>query len=320
MPPQSAPYSVPSMQKSGLPRAIVVALVGVVLLAIIGAGVWFYQQQYALSPLNKALGLSKEQHVSVALGVTHIATLFTVSGDGVLEEILIPGSEPLVVLDRVVTDTDTYYLLLNQETFVSNLYREGDEGLTQITTSDTFKFNLTHSTQTGAFAYSSGVVTSIEEIVRREAWDITLYSASGIEEPLGEGNQPRLDNEGKSVFAITEGKLRRFFLSRQSFEILNMQPGASYTLSADDTMLALYNPVTRAIERYRFTSGAGVSYERSESVATPPTALTFVGDRLLAALVASEGTPITLQFIGETASTSIENPYLPAVPRKLLVQ
>lgn len=221
-------------------------------------------------------------------------TLNVATGETAL--LVVPGQGTAVTVDAHENETTGLYLIADPAFTRANLYRldrtKPEAGLAQLTASDTVKYALSYDELSGVAAYATQTAGAPARIV---AWS----PVTKTEKELGNGERPVVLRGGFFVAFEREGKLIAVNVeSGEVREILNLGQGAAYAIDQENLRAALYNPVTASVDHFSLASLTSASYESSVPVASPPAALAYAGEKLVA-LRASEGTLVFSSLDGE---------------------
>lgn len=295
-------------------RRLLIALVGIVVLAGLIAGGWYLYQQLGFST-----ALPKNAQVQVSLGLVPVGQAFSLDKNQLMLE-----ESPLAegqVIDMVVDGTTKYYLIGDSATRTSNIYRADGGELAKITNSPTLKFDLAFDSVTKTFAYMSGEVasTTLESFVS-SPWKLTVFSEASGERMLpGAGGHTVFLPGGTQLLIASGGMIELVpVASGVRSALLTIEAGAPFAVNTDGTSLALFNRNTGAID-YFSLSGAAASYARSQKVTGVPLSLSFADAKTLIMVTSTEERK-SMQFsVVGGASLAVPNPVAGLLPQKITI-
>lgn len=294
---------------------LLIFLIGVVFIVVIGAYFFFSPERTVRLSIEKA-------DIQLSLGVVPIGTLYSLTPARTLRAVTVPNMSAMQVIDTISTENATFYLLGDPSTLTSNVYKNENGLLTQITNSPTLKFSLSYDPVSRTFAFLSGSVqgTRLQDFTS-VPWNITISDSTSGERTLPvSGASPIILKGGSRVIAVTGSSLSALDTKTGAMtKLLEHNPGSPYAVSANGTILAVYNSVTNAVDFFDIRS-ALPSYIRSQQINTQPLVLGFLDDTLLTVSPGS-GNVATLifSFPGTSVTFETENSFAPALPQKLII-
>lgn len=232
-------------------------------------------------------GSDRTSALAVSVGSIPASALFIIDPQtqSLMPLTLAIEGEELPVLDVLrTTEGMQYYVLAERsEAPRSNVYRMDADGVvTPVTTTPSVKYNLSHDPVTGMLAYQSFDADSIEALALGEPWDIVVLDPmTGTERVLGKGVRPTIIRGGGSVMYQDGDSLSvRAVGGGDPITVLTL-PSNVYAVG--DAMLAIYNPVTQAVDEYGLVNGTSPSYKGSVDLNSAPDALGYAAGKLVAA-------------------------------------
>lgn len=312
---EPAPILDSQVQQSPVPHSWRIIALGAIILVLLVASIGIYFSKYH----GFFNALPKNAQVGLVLGIVPAGNSFMLEQDKTLVSVASPRPE-MQVMGRVGNGDTTYYLLGDPSTLTSNIYRDVEGTLTQITDSPTLKFDLTFDSASGTFAYLSSVAasTTLEAFVTAPVHLSVFTEAVGERTLPGTGHMLALLSGGGHLLIGNEGAIELVDVETGTrVPLLTLQDNSPFAVSEDGTVLALFNAVTNAID-YFSLSGASASYDRSERVAGVPRALVFAGKKLVMAASTGDRSKIQVSIVGGV-SLEVLNPAVPSAPQKLII-
>lgn len=254
-----------------------------------------------------------------------------------LKPVVAPG-EPAgdYVIDQFKDATTTYYLIASASGLTSNIFKSvGGAPITQISNSNTFKYDLSYDPTTGYFAYLSGIIKNQADMVtmaEKSQFNAVVASTYGTKTITSE-RVITADASAvqivPSAFMLVVEKVNGLYayslLGNINRQIYTSKTSVPFALSANGT-LALYNATTHAINLYRLGGGFNsLSYVGSEKAALVPTAVGVEGGQYILA----QGHATASTYASELLVAGVDTPLIIAnpdpttpseVPQKLLYE
>lgn len=267
LPRESTPTSTPSRRR----RLFVVAVIALALIVVGYGAYWFWNARNAL-PNDQMLVLASD-------GFPLAAAQTLLMRDGSLAPITVEGQGTAVVVDAVITDDAGYYLVSDPGFTQANLYRQDradpGAGLAQLTNSASIKFSLSYDDLSGTAAYVSVNSDGESRIV---VWN----PATNTEKDLGPGTNPILLPGGFFVLhELGESLVSVRVETGEIHQILSLTAGMPFAVDRENLKIALYEPVTGALQEYSIAGMTGASYLSSIPVAVVPQELVYVSGTLV---------------------------------------
>jgi hypothetical protein len=207
------------------------------------------------------------------------AQLYTISKEKVIPIFsLNDKGEKFAVIDQIThkDGTTDYILDANDSPFTSQIYRKYPDGtVTKLTNSKTLKHQLTSDHISGKLAYLSAPITSTKSLFVKTDWNITLLSEDK-EKILGSGTQAFIIPGGREVLVVSSSTLGVLTLTTNKTQVLAPLPsGTLVSFDSATKTIALYNTVTKQVDLFTLKSNNSISYTKSISINSKPTALSI---------------------------------------------
>jgi len=261
------------------------ALGAVALLSLLGYFIYnnYWNRQLSINIIDETQKLLLVSRVAPFSGVLIIdtkektATPFTA-----------PAQGSSIMLDVATQGTSTeVYLLSNPSLTVSNIYKQDrskvEIGLTQVTASQNFKYDLSYDflSNTSAYVVDKGASSSPH---------IVVYTQNtNAEITLGEGTRPTLLPGGFFVvYQKGEELVAVEIASKKMHTLIQIPNGEVYAVDATNKKIALYNETQKEIQWFEFPSTVSASYLSSEKVSNDPQTLSFSPSKLLITYASKE--------------------------------
>jgi hypothetical protein len=258
-------------------------------LIICGAG----YAGYKLGWFSAFLQDSSKKVTAVSVGSTPADPLF-IFKDQSLEPLTLDVGEgqQVPVIDQVhAGDGRNYVILLTGQLtgqFESQIYEQSKKGLVKLTDSPTVKFGLTRDAESGVLSYLATRPETYLQIASATAYDVNVFSF-GVEQKIAEGKRAMVLEGGGAVLVESEGNLYAVPLAEGARrELMVGVADRPYAYDAESGSLALYNPLTSAIDFFDMAPGANPSYTRSIPVDTKPQLIAYLGGKMTAARIIDE--------------------------------
>ena len=205
------------------------------------------------------------------------------------ERVTATGQGRMRVLDEAGDASHRYYLLTDINRFSTNIYeattQKGKQVLIPLTSSSTFKYWLTYDKNSQTLAYVSAPVADITELGKIKDWNVSTYSfSSKLERVVAKGTLPQPQFLTGGELVIRDGqKLVAVSLAgdQKTTTLLTAAESAPFAVSEKSQTIALYNPTTHSIDYFDTHIVGQSTYLHSTKVDVVPSAMTFIGDRLL---------------------------------------
>lgn len=258
--------------------------------------------------------------IMVVLGMVPIDSVYTLDA-------ALPGTEPSplqlatqgnrFINDVVVDDGVRYFLLSEKESLSSQLYREEEDGtLVALTSSPDLKFDLAYDKSKKRFAYVAGAVLSEEEVLTETEWEVRVLELStGIERSISRGVDPAFS--GSWLYVRDESALWRVDVDSGS-RARTMEAFSTYAVNPENGAVALYNPVTMAIDYFSVSADGTASYKSSNPQSSAVSAMAYIGKNLVVAGPANIGmTEFFVETVGAGDRVVFQSAYPLAKPHKI---
>lgn len=258
-------------------------------------------------------------HTKVAYSIGSIpgSILYTVE-NGTLRELLMPdeSGREHQVLDFVSGPNQTsYYILLeNEEPLVSNLFeRSADGRVTKLTTSKTYKYNLSSDPSSETLAFQAAEVDSILALKDKERnvdWKIVTFSRKTENETVVvNGDSPVFISSRDSLLYVDGIALKRIALVSKdsSSTLLNVSKSQLRTYNPITEEYTIFNEISKSLDSYAFSKTGALNYERSVPVKEQLTTITSMdGDLFLVTTKSSTNATTTYTVTSQkTGATSV---------------
>lgn len=327
-PPVHGPVTVPTFILRKQKKFPWVPLVIAVLILLVAIAAYIFAWP-KLSPLLSRV-LPTKQTTYAVYGILPIGDLYVLPDAGskdMPKKFSAPGIPSTQgAIDEVRDGKQMYLLLLSQDKLSSNIYAYVQGKLTQLTSSKTFKFQLSYDSSTKTFAYASGTIKSERDILKKNDWSITTYSViTQSEENVAQGTHPVLLPGGvkflyQTADSIASGIVGAAHDDKINRTMLENPAHAAFAVNAAGTKLALYQDMTQSVLVYNIVANAA-SFDHAVKSPFPVSALTFLSDDRIEVAGTSDLHRKTTMFqvLGTSSAAQLPSPYVPFVPQKLII-
>lgn len=239
---------------------------------------------YAFKHSNILSIKSELADFAVTIGPLDKSALFEVSADGKQITPLLENNAdgvPSPVLDYIKHRDGSidYILVTDPNEFITQVFTKNPNGsVVMQTNSPTFKYGLTVDQNFGVMAYLSAPITSVEALVKKRDWNVTILS-NGREKVLSKGYEATLvKGTQEIVIATSKSLIIQEVGSEKQRELLPLLPGAKSSVDGDSRTVAVLNPVTNQTDIFSFKDSGSATYLRSVSTPAIPVAFTIKGE------------------------------------------
>ena len=306
MEPQPIPDPRPQPQTIS-PLLRILAIVGVIVI-LAAAAYWVFVEQ------ANRLPFPKEAEVTVSLGYVPASPLVSLSQDRArfVPRTFAGVPEGSFVIDRIATASGEYLLVLDSNTSVSNIMRSQGDGaeLAPVTTSQTMKFDLSYDPATDTFVYLSKSLATAEEFLTTRDWNVTVLRA-GTERTIGTGlHAEAVPGANAAIVGSFDGTLSwRDLDALEEVLITKREQAWVFAVKPDGSELALYNPLTREVDRFDVTQGArALRPLASEKVLGDPSSLAYLNDSIVVSRSNPEQSATIFSTAGSTRELTVPHP------------
>lgn len=220
-----------------------------------------------------------------------------------------------LITDKAYGATSEYYLLLEKNRPVTQVYEVTDGAWVPLTSSPTYKYDLTVSEQDGYFAFISGTVATSSELATYTDWQVTVTDVSTLQE-VARG--PGVSVEavwGKYTLLVqrADGIYVTPPFQGEPLLTFTVGPNEPYAVDATGSRFAMYNSASGAVDTFVMRYDVlAATYEGSTVVTSIPTALGFKGAAVQGAWINAERTEMNY---GDLNGRSLESFVLPVQTR-----
>ena len=227
------------------------------------------------------MSVSAPKHAAIAIGPYPASPITLLKNDGSYfpSTMAISGKDLYIVDAAHVSQNKTLLIAIEPtDKPTSNLYQENASGeVTQLTTSQTAKYELSVDVTTGRALYVVLALQTVEDLFKKSATKITMYDpATSKESVVAEGSRPHFLNGGDTFMYENGGSLRiHSLVSKSDGVVLSLAHLGAYTLDANSSHLFIYNVLTHAVDRYTIVNGMSLSYDSSLKTVEYPKVLGY---------------------------------------------
>lgn len=283
-------------------RMIVVGAV-VLLLTVLVVGGYFAFKYFNRVIINPPLVDIDQKVLLISVAPPFSPVVLVNTSKKTIEPFSAVGQGTAIMVDAATNGTTSAVYLLSDPYFkTSNLYKEdraqSSIGLSQFTSSESLKYDLSYD-------FLSGTATYLTQKAPAES-HITVFSPNTLKEiDFGVGSHPTILPGGFFVLyqkgnALTVTEIA----TKKSYTLLAVATGTPFAIDGDNKIIAVYDSVSKQINRFAFPSIITASYLSSEKTDHGIKALAFSKGKLVSTWIATEGT-LTMAVEGQERQADI---------------
>ncbi len=216
-----------------------------------------------------------------------------------------------LVTDKAYGATSEYYLLLEKNRPVAQVYKVTDGAWVPLTSSPTYKYDLTVSEQDGYFGFIAGTVATSSEIGMYTDWRAVVTDLTTLEEvQRGEGTSIEAV-WGKYTLLVqrADGLYATPPFQGEPLLVFAVGPREPYAVDGSGSRFAMYNSISGAVDVFVMRYDVlAATYESSTVVDSVPSALAFKGAAVQGVWLNTERTEMTY---GDLTGRSLASFVLP---------
>lgn len=261
-----------------------------IILAGIISGTYIVLDEFMQRPLSG---------ISLSMGQGPVRIVHTLDSEtGKFSEMRVArdGGDPFYVTAMTSAGEEEYLMLAQTDTPATNVYRRSSDGsLTQVTSTDSLKYDLSVDRDSGMLAYVTSSAATTNELMQEGGGDIVLYNqATGEERMIASGAGPVLLSSNELIYRDAGSLMYRDTEQDEAVPLTKLPAypksgvGAVYAVDTENWEVAVYDHSSRRIDVFAIEGGQLLP-KRSLSVSAAPDALTYADGKLTWASVLSLG-------------------------------
>jgi hypothetical protein len=271
-----------SASESLISRKNLKRLLTIVIIAVLVTAGYFYFRHYEnLRTIDSITGKSNQLLVSATSKFFQPVQVVRLDKN-ITAPLQVEGQGTSIVMDAVTNGTSSAaYLIADPLYKVSNIYLQDrakrSAGLSQVTDSKSFKYDLSFDFDSGSAVYLSTINSSTSEP------HVFLYTRDGKKEvDLGSGTHPTLLSGGFFVmFQKGDTVVVKDTVTKRTTSLFTIGSSTPFAVDGKNKIIALYNPISKSVDQFSFAGTVTASYMSSTPLASAPATISYIGEKLM---------------------------------------